>query len=335
MRVSVVIPTYNRAGLLRRTLPALVSQKTEPFFTYEVILVSNGSSDETPAVLEEAGKAYPHVLRWFHIAPTGGPSAPRNRGIREAKGDVVVIMDDDVLPDGDLVLRHAEFHRDHPEPEAAAIGEAYVPADLGGDPMSLFHTFPYDEVRGKDRLGYLHFWTCNVSFKRQFMLDHGMFDETFLYYEDVLVGHALESGGMHLRFEPRARGQHLHQLKPAGVASKGRFTGLWLHAFLERVPDRAARIRFGVLSRDLPPVLMARRVVNRAGFAVVASRPAMALMRLLGAENGRRSRVSDLYYYALFRKNMLDGYAEAKREARQRRNRGGLLETPWADRGES
>jgi hypothetical protein len=257
-------------------------------------------------------------------------------GIRAATGEVVVICDDDVMPEPGLVAAHAAYHRAHPEAEAAGLGEAYVPEELLSDPMALFHAFPYGEVRHLARLSYLHFWTCNVSVKRAFMLAHGMFDESFLYYEDVLCGHRLAQAGMQLCFVPDARGQHLHQLKPGGIAAKGRFTGLWLYAFLERVPDPAARIRFGVIARDLPPRVLAKRLVNRAAFAVADNPATRAALRLLGATNGRRSRVSDAYYYLEFRRAMRAGYAEAKRSARaERRPPQSVTESSWVNRGES
>ncbi|MEO6981573.1 MAG: glycosyltransferase family A protein [Edaphobacter sp.] len=122
----------------------------------------------------------------------GGPSASRNRGIRRSKGDVVIILDDDVLPHMDLVEQHWRYHLKHPEPEAAALGNVYVPQRLLDDPMSLFHTFPYYEVENQNKLDYLHFWTCNVSFKRDFMLKKAMFPEDMLYFEDVAVSYKLE-----------------------------------------------------------------------------------------------------------------------------------------------
>jgi len=325
MDVSIVIPTYNRARLLRSTIPALSNQRTTGF-QYEVIFVSNGSSDDTESVLKEAATEFDGKIRYYVIAPTGGPSAPRNVGIRAATGDIVIILDDDVMPDPDLVLQHVEFHRAHPEPHRAAIGEVYVPARLMDDPMSLFHTFPYDEVRRLPRLSYLHFWTCNVSFKRSFMLEKGMFDEKFLYFEDVVCAYKLAAGGMELSFAPAARGEHLHQLKPEGVPAKGLFTGLWLYAFLEKVPDLQAKLRFGVLSADLPAPVLVRRVLSRAAFRLIDNPLTFAALRWMGATGGKRSRITDLYYRLIFRQNLLAGYAKAKSEAR--------AGAGWVDRGE-
>jgi glycosyltransferase involved in cell wall biosynthesis len=335
MRVSIVVPTFNRSGLLHQTVPALANQQTIPGLTYEVIFVSNGSTDDTADVLQNAERQFPGIIRYFRIEPTGGPSAPRNYGIRASTGDILIILDDDVLPNPDLVLRYAEFHQQYPERHHAAVGESYVPEHLLRDPMSLFHVFPYDSVRNLDRLTYLHFWTCNVSLKREFMIDFGMFDETFLYYEDILCAHRLQENGMHLHFWPQARGQHLHQLKASGVAAKGFFTGLWLHPFLERIPDPVAKKRFGVLSPDIGLGSYLVRSVRRAAFRVLDNAATLALLRGLGAAGDERSRITDLYHYMIFRRNVVEGYRQARRSG------GGVPRTQlqtsagWADRGES
>jgi GT2 family glycosyltransferase len=336
MLLSIVIPTFNRARLLPETIPALRSLRMAEGISYEVIFVSNGSSDGTEALLEATVRQDPDKFRYFRIAPTGGPSAPRNAGIRAARGEILIILDDDVLPDQDLVLRYAEFHTKYPEPHHAAIGEVYVPARLLEDPMSRFHTFPYDEIRTLDRLCYLHFWTCSVSVKRAFMIEAGMFDERFLYYEDMLCGHRLERNGMHLHFWPAARGQHLHQMTPAGLPAKGLFLGRWLYPFLERISDPAAKQRLGVLSADLPKRVLLRRIAGRVRFRMLDNPLTMAALRALGARRSKRNVITDLYYDVIFRRNMWAGYNEAKRSSQAGRPLClTKIETRLSDRGDA
>jgi hypothetical protein len=232
---------------------------------------------------------------------------------------VVIIMDDDVVPEPDLVRQFAAFHRQFPALHEAALGEAYVPDRLQSDPISAFHSFPYGALRQLDQLSYLHFWTCLVSLKRQFMLDHGMFDESFLYYEDVLCGHQLAAHGMRLRFWPEARGQHLHQMTAAGLPAKGLFLGRWLWPFLQRIPDVAAMERFGVLSPKLPWRMFLRRCVGRAVFRVVDNPLTWVVLRAAGAEKQQRSWASDFYFGLIFRRHMLAGYYEARRHAAEGR----------------
>jgi len=315
LQVSIVIPTFNRAELLPRTLKPLAEQRTSGC-NYEVIFVSNGSSDHSDQLIEQAVRDYPGRFRYFWIEPTGGPSAPRNFGIRKALGHVI-ILDDDVIPDPDLVQRHWQYHQRHPEREATALGEVYVPEELRQDPMSLFHSFPYDEARAKAELDYLFFWTCNVSVKREFMLECGMFPEDMLYYEDMMCGHRLFVHGMKLRLLPEARGQHIHKLKPAGVPNKGLFTGRWLFTFARRLPERAVKERFGIFSSEVPWRIFVYRLLNRWAFRITDNPLTMATLRVLGAERSARNRITDLYYYLIFRRNMLTGYYAAKREERR------------------
>lgn len=317
MLLTFVIPTFNRARLLRKTLPALLSQLVEPWFDYEVIFVSNGSSDETDELLRAAEAENPGRLRYFHILPTGGPSAPRNRGIHEARGQVVIIQDDDVLPDWTMVLEHARFHRQYPEQQHAALGEVYVPAQLLHDPMTLFHSFPYDEVRGIEKLSYLHFWTCNVSLKRDFMLQNGMFDEAFLFYEDVICAHRLQANGLHLHFLPTARGAHLHELKAADVAAKGLFYGKWLSKFFDAYPQPEVMQRFEIVSRRCGNRLYASSLLRRIRFRVLDNPLTALLLRLGGANKGSRSRLSDLYYSYILRRNIFAGYQLQQHQSRR------------------
>ncbi len=97
MDLSVVIPTYNRRLLLERAVPALAGQDAEGI-RYEVVYVVNGSTDGSVEFLEEAAARWPGRIRWFRIDATGTPAAPRNRGIREARGEAILILDDDVIP---------------------------------------------------------------------------------------------------------------------------------------------------------------------------------------------------------------------------------------------
>ena len=335
MHLSIVIPTYNRSRLLPQTIPALAHQVTADGITYEVIFVSNGSTDDSEQLLEDAVARFPGKFQYFRIDPTGGPSAPRNVGIRAASGEVVIILDDDVAPEPDLVQRYAEFHTKYPQAHHAAIGEVYVPENLLRDPMSGFHSIPYDPLRKLDRLSYLHFWTCNLSIKRQFMLDAGMFDESFLYHEDVLCGYRLAGHGMHLHFWPSARGQHLHQMTSAGFAAKSLFIGRWLYPLMERIPDPALAKRMGILSADQPASVVLRRMAARAAYGAIDNPLTMWILKMLGADSPRRSAVTDFYYRLIFRRNFFAGYREAKRHAEAgRRLNLTQVDSALADRGD-
>ncbi len=98
MRYSVVIPAYNYGHLLAR---AVRSACTQPGDDYEVLVINDGSTDDTAEVLAELQKDFPH-LRVIH-QDNAGASAARNRGVREASGRLVLFLDaDDELLDNAL-----------------------------------------------------------------------------------------------------------------------------------------------------------------------------------------------------------------------------------------
>lgn len=334
MKISIVIPTFNRTKLLRETIPALANQKTASDVDYEVIFVSNGSTDGTDEMMAEVVKEYAGKFRYFAIAPTGGPSAPRNVGIRNAAGEVVILIDDDILPEPDFVQRHAEFHRAHPEPHHAAVGYVYVPERLLSDPVSFYHEFPYRKMKGAvDRLHYLFFWTSNVSFKRQFMLDFGMFDERFLSHEDIIVGWDLARHGMNLHLLMEARAEHLHQFDVDRMPVKSRWMGRWLYFVAQRIPDRDMKAQYGILDRELGWRVYSRLLFRRIIFRIIDNPITLAVLRLFGAGRGRRTRLSDFYYFLIFRRAWLGGYYEVKRavESGQRT----FYDDPaWQERGD-
>jgi GT2 family glycosyltransferase len=313
MLITLVIATYNRSELLPQVLPALAAQHLPDDVRYEVLLVDDGSTDRTPDLIADAVRRS-SVFRYLRLGHTGSPARPRNTGIREAQGDVVILLDDDVVPDPDLVAAHAAYHRAHPGDRDAALGELYLSDEVRADAMSLFHAFPYHEAKRQPLLSYLYFWTCNVSVKTPFLRRHGLFDEDAALHplEDMECGYRLAQAGMRLRFLPEARGCHLHKLRAEDVSRKGRRTGRAQSALIRKVPDLALKRRFGILTPDQPLSIRTVRRLRRVAFSMVDTPVMRAGLRAAGATTGRRSTVSDIYYYLTFRRAMVDGFREAQ-----------------------
>ncbi len=105
MKISVIIPTHNRALLLRQCLEHLAIQTV---FPDEVLVVDNASSDSTKTVAESFVGRLP--IRYL-FEPRRGPSFARNRGAREAKGDILGFLDDDQWPDKNWVAEAKKICR--------------------------------------------------------------------------------------------------------------------------------------------------------------------------------------------------------------------------------
>jgi glycosyltransferase involved in cell wall biosynthesis len=98
--ISVVICTYNRAETLRRSLEAVIHQDIHEEFSYEVVVIDDGSTDGTSAVVKEAAIRASMPVRYVH-KQGGGIADSRNRGVKESRGEWIAFCDDDELAEQD------------------------------------------------------------------------------------------------------------------------------------------------------------------------------------------------------------------------------------------
>ena len=95
--ISVVICTYNRAETLRRALDSVIRQETDGRFAYEVIVVDDGSTDNTGEVAAEVAASSPVPVRYVREGRGGGIAVARNTGVTQAGGEWIAFFDDDQL----------------------------------------------------------------------------------------------------------------------------------------------------------------------------------------------------------------------------------------------
>jgi glycosyltransferase involved in cell wall biosynthesis len=103
-RATVLVCTYNRAPHLRQTLGALRAMDSVRDCDVEIIVVDNNSTDDTPAVVSEAA-GDPGIPVTYLREHRQGKSFALNRGLADARGDIVALTDDDVLPSADWLAR--------------------------------------------------------------------------------------------------------------------------------------------------------------------------------------------------------------------------------------
>jgi glycosyltransferase involved in cell wall biosynthesis len=215
MRVSVVIPTYNRADILRKTLEAY-SRQSGDHQIIEVLVVDDGSPDHTASVVEEFSPPHslPFAMRYLP-QENSGPATARNYAIREAKGDLILLGDDDIVPARDMVAQHVAWHRENPEPEVGVLGYVDWARELNPTPFMVWSglygpQFNYGYFKRGMQLDFRYTYGCNTSLKLSFMQQHGVFDERFFRYgnEDVEFGFRLGQKGFRLLYNPDAVGYH-------------------------------------------------------------------------------------------------------------------------------
>ena len=206
MLISVVIPTYNRLPILQKCLRALEAQVLEaPVDGFEVVLVDDGSSDDTVAWVEAHASALPHVrlIQQSH----GGPAQGRNRGVAEAKGDVIVFIDSDlVVTPGFLVAHGRALERQWQRTghrRCFTYGAVINTANFDN---------PTSEPHKLRDVSWAYFATGNVAIDRQILEAAGLFDTRFHLYgwEDLELGERLRRLGVVLVRCPQAAGYHWH-----------------------------------------------------------------------------------------------------------------------------
>ena len=195
MKLSVVIPTYNRKDSLRRTLDGLARQ-TYPAAEFEAVVVSDGSTDGTDAMLAEyARRPTPCAPS---RSPTAAPPSPATGASARRRNEVIVFLDDDVEPVPEFLARHAAHHADdeqdrRPRPHVPRPGKLAEtnPSGSPGNTPSLQQTYDLFRPGGQyeRRAGPMHFYSGNASVRPPLAGGRSAgFDETFKRQEDVETG---------------------------------------------------------------------------------------------------------------------------------------------------
>jgi GT2 family glycosyltransferase len=186
-RFAVVIATKDRAEYLHRTLASLEAQAGAPPF--EVVVVDNGSTDATAAVVEQWRDRAPFALSYVS-EPQPNRAKARNRGVEAATGEYLLFCDDDVQAPSGWIAAHEAAHR--------GTGEYVVNGPILNVPS--YESRPRPRVANYSRA---FLCTCNVSLSKRAFIGVGGFDEKFDLYgwEDTELGLRLRRSGARWRFE--------------------------------------------------------------------------------------------------------------------------------------
>jgi glycosyltransferase involved in cell wall biosynthesis len=198
--LSVVIATYNRGPILEKCLNALLAQTLSPE-RFEIVIVDDGSTDDTPQRLEALKSESP---AWqFRFQKNGGRSQARNQGIAMARGEIIVFIDSDVVVVPTFLATHAAAHEAQKDRKVFVQGLC-VNTDRFDDPAST-------PIQATD-FSAAFFATNNVSVPKCFLVEAGGFDENFTEYgwEDLELGLRLKQLGVAMVRTREAIGFHWH-----------------------------------------------------------------------------------------------------------------------------
>jgi GT2 family glycosyltransferase len=201
-KVSVVVCAYNAADTLEDCLSSLEKLN---YPRYEVILVNDGSKDQTGTI----GRLHPSV-RTVDVYPNGGLSAARNTGLAHATGDIVAYTDADVRVDPEwLTYLVQPFLRSDVVgsggPNVVPPDDPWIAQCVARAPGGPTHVLLDDRIAE-------HVPGCNMAFRREALLAIGGFNPTFLRAgDDVDVCWRLQAQGGKIGFAPAALVWHHHR----------------------------------------------------------------------------------------------------------------------------
>ena len=197
--ISIIVPAYNAAETLGECLAALLDQSI-PRSEYEVIVVDDGSTDETQEVAKKCG------VRLLS-QPNQGPGAARNLGVSQASSEIILFTDADCVPTKEWI---EEMIKPFAEPGVVAVKGAYRTRQ-----RALLARFIQAEFEERytllERARYVDFVDSHsAAYRKVEFLAVGGFDPNFLLSEDVDLSYKLSRLGHKMIFNPKAIVYHRH-----------------------------------------------------------------------------------------------------------------------------
>jgi glycosyltransferase involved in cell wall biosynthesis len=322
LKISVVIPTLNRADLLAKVIDRIENQ-TLPRDRYQVLVVDNGSSDETLAILQQKSRVYSNLKAFSQMKR--GAAATRNLGIKNAQGEIVLFIDDDILAPPELIEAHLNYHQHYRR--ASIIGRVTTSWKDSRDPFlrylrerGIFN--PYSITGGPMDFSYYH--TGNVSTSRMLLAEAGGFNEDFFIYgmEDIELGYRLERLGCEMVHGPEATALHEYFPSYEQFIRRCEQAGYSLGKLLELHPELKERfVENGRTIRLLKPFHLLYRIFY------LAVQPLSKVITRWEENRGTGSVnvLLDQHYYWAVRYHFFLGYRQYTRYARNGRNAGPVV----------
>ncbi len=296
-KLTVIVPTYNRAQTLLKCLQALEGQ-TAPKDAFEVIVVDDGSADETAEVVR-CFSAESSLDLQFIRQENSGQNAARNRAIKCCRGNILLFLNDDTIAAPDVVARHLAAHLTYADEPCAFLGNVTISPDL---PPSLFAGLHLDSAyalwENTTELPWNAFYTCNISVKKSFLMKYGLFDEDLRYNDDIELAERLSHHGLRIVYDKECRGCHYHYLSEDDYVRLARLSGKTLAVWYKKSPQLKRLLStVGFYKGSSPAKRLRYFLADMAINSVTRPLIILAARRLCGCHEG----LARLFYRKLFK----------------------------------
>lgn len=247
MKISVIIPTFNRLKALTECLENVFAQRLEAGDAMEVLVADDGSTDGTAGALKDRYGSKDNFIYLFQA--NGGPAAARNAAMRRASGDICYFIGDDIMLGPGTAAAHLEAHKRHPGSSTAVLGHIGLPAN---ESCSFFESvivdkgpqFCFSKLKDGQALDFGYFYTSNISLKKHFLLEKGLFDEGFTKasWEDIELGYRLSKHGLEIIYSAAASVSHKHKTTLLEFSRKRRLDACFGYKFYLKHPELAGYV---------------------------------------------------------------------------------------------
>lgn len=250
--ISVIVPAFNAEACLAECLEALLIQTCRRT-RYEILVVDDGSTDRTA-----------EIARQFDVQlvqqPNSGPAAARNRGAKEANGEIFLFTDADCAPAYDWIEKMAAPMQD---PEVVGVKGVYRThqRELVARFVQLEYEDKYRRMTGQESIDFID--TYSAAYRRRVFNENGGFDVYFPTpsVEDQEFSFRLARKGYKLVFLPDAIVYHRHDTTLGQYWRRKFNIGYWKAHLLRWHPERTAR------DSHTPPAL--RIQIGLAGLSIL------------------------------------------------------------------
>ncbi len=263
--ISVIIPTHNRSGSLRRLLDMLGVQRY-PLAQIEVLVIADGCTDDTHELLRTYRA--PYVLRSF-VQSSQGVAVARNRGAAEAQAPLLLFIDDDVMPGPATLATHVAAHQAlsgliaiGPYPVAVHPGHNLLLQEL----RIWWSDFFQKMCQPGHRYTYRDLVTGNCSIRKADFLRLGGFDPAFWRHQDWELGLRAMKAGLTIRCIPEALAAHHVQMDLAALCRHGRTEGRMDVFLATRYPALIPHLPLTFYATIYPPAGKLRRSLRILAF---------------------------------------------------------------------
>ena len=245
MKLSIIIPTYNRSEVLIKCLSAFFNQDYSKS-QYEIIIVNDGSTDNTEEKIKLFQKDNSQYFIRYFKQTNKGPAAARNLGVFKARGNIILFIGDDIIPAPHFLKEHDKIHRQYPNKNIAVLGYITWSQELKITPFMFWlenggKQFSYYQLTPGGFTDYKHFYTSNISLKK-LIFQKEKFNENFPYaaHEDIEFGYRLQKRiGLKIFYHPKAKAFHLHKITLKSYAHRNLKAGVARAIFNKLQPEIA------------------------------------------------------------------------------------------------